>query len=489
MKKRLHFWKPLALPLLAKARVIEIYHASKLFYAANFYPIPPDIERDIMNAFMDYITFPKNGNVRQVSKMEMEKLRENGGLKLINITLKAQTPKVHWLIRLITDENLSTHLELFNSLIGVQKGQLKGQDIIFADNSYVKRILKTSNSFYKEALDGITKLIRGKHYTDVKDENVFYNPIFTTSVENEVHEETIRPFQGNRALTAIKTYGDLLSAENTIQCPRLKAAIHRKIQSIHNIRPPEEENLIYTAKGGKEYTFRRTDKEATQYIIYRELIQAQSGEHVSQTKWVDKDKGRLTEAINWDKVWESVHQSFYTEETKSTIWEQIHLNFYTTYKYNKWHKTMHPCPLCRKIPEDVYHILFDCKFTKVMWKRLDKTLLRIIPRQVTNTEKAFGIHPRRKKETFATVLRNWLTFSLRHLILLEERKAYHIPNYHLQSMEKFFLKFNIKMQQELKIKKLQYDHRKVPDKFEKIVTINRAIASKENGSYVWKDIM
>ena len=349
--------------------------------------------------------------------------------------------------------------------------------------------MKTSNSFYKEALDGITKLIRGKHYTDVKDENVFYNPIFTTSVENEVHEETIRPFQGNRALTATKTYGDLLSAENTIQCPRLKAAIHRKIQSIHNIRPPEEENLIYTAKGGKEYTFRRTDKEATQYIIYRELIQAQSGEHVSQTKWVDKDKGRLTEAINWDKVWESVHQSFYTEETKSTIWEKIHLNFYTTYKYNKWHKTMLPCPLCRKIPEDVYHILFDCKFTKVMWKRLDKTLLRIIPRQVTNTEKAFGIHPRGKKETFATVLRNWLTFSLRHLILLEERKAYHIPNYHLQSMEKFFLKFNIKMQQELKIKKLQYDHRKVPDKFEKIVTINRAIASKENGSYVWKDIM
>ena len=35
MQRRLNFWKPLALPLLGKSRVIEIYHASKLFYASN----------------------------------------------------------------------------------------------------------------------------------------------------------------------------------------------------------------------------------------------------------------------------------------------------------------------------------------------------------------------------------------------------------------------------------------------------------------------
>ena len=99
---------------------------------------------------MDYITFPKKGKIPQVSKMEMEKLRVDGGLKLINISLKSLTPKVHWLIRLITDETLKVHLHLFNSLMGVQKGQLRGQDIIFAENSYVTRTLKTRNSFYKE---------------------------------------------------------------------------------------------------------------------------------------------------------------------------------------------------------------------------------------------------------------------------------------------------------------------------------------------------
>ena len=489
MKKRLHFWKPLALPILAKARVIEIFHASKLFYACNFYQIPTHIEEDVSNAFMDYITFPKRGNIPQTSKMEMQKLRTEGGLKLINITLKSQTPKVHWLMRLITDENLGAHLELFNSLIGVMSGQLRGQDIIFAENSYVKRNLKTNNLFYKEALDGITKLICRKHYSDVENENVFYNPVFTTEVDNEVHEATIKPFQGNSTLSRIRTYGELLAAETSILCPRQRAAVRRKIQTISNIRVSEEENLIYTIKGGKQYTFRRTYKEATQYIIYGELIQAQSGNHSYLEKWARKDEGNLPGPINWDKVWESVHNSFYTEEVKSTIWEQIHLNFYTTYTYNKWHKSLQPCPLCNKIPDDIFHIFFDCKFVKVMWRRLESILFKIIPVKVTNSEKALGLQPRRKNERNATILRNWVTFSLRHLIMLEERRAYYIPDYHRQSMEKFFLKFNSKAIEELKTKKLQYEHRDALHKFQQIVTTNNAIATAENREYSWKEIM
>ena len=149
LKKRLHFWKPLQLPILAKARVIEIFHASKFFYAATFYPIPSNVEKDISKAFIDYINFPKKVKEPLVSKMEMEKLRVDGGLKLINISLKARTPKVHWLIRLVTDETLKVHLHIFNSLIGIQKGHLRGQDIIFAENSYVTRILKTENTFIR----------------------------------------------------------------------------------------------------------------------------------------------------------------------------------------------------------------------------------------------------------------------------------------------------------------------------------------------------
>ena len=489
LKKRLHFWKPLELPILAKARVIEIFHASKLFYASNFYPIPSNIEKEISEAFMDYITFPKKGKIPQVSKMEMEKLRIDGGLKLINISLKSQTPKVHWLIRLVTDEALKVHLHLFNSLIGVQKGQLLGQDIIFAENFYVTRILKTENTFYKEALQGITKLNVRKHYTNINDENIFYNPIFTTTVDNEVHEYTIKPFEGSSILSQIKTYGDLLAAENTVQNRKLKAAVRRKINLIHNISPSEDANVIYATKEGKRYTFKPSFKHATQNFIYADLIQLQSKDHEYQVKWVTVGEGELPGRIDWDKVWESIHVQFHTENIKSTIWEQIHLHFYTTYNYNVWKKEMKPCPLCNKIPDDVFHIIKECRFTKTVWKRIERVIFKIIPRRVTDSEMALGLQPRRKKETNATILRNWVTFFLRHLIMLEERKAFKIKDYHLQSMEKFFRKFNFKAQEELKLKKLQYDYRNLTEKFKNIVMINNAVATLNDGKFVWLDIM
>ena len=487
MKRRLHFWKPLSLPLLAKARVIEIYHASKLFYASNFYAIPPDIEKDISDAFLDYITFPKKGVGTQVSRKEMEKLRLDGGLKLVNISVKSVTPKVHWLMRLITDENLKVQLSLFNSLIGTQVGGLKGQDLIFTENSYIKRRLRTNNRFYREALDGITSLSVGKHYLNLQDENVFFNPIFTTTVDDEVHESTITPFRGNKVLTTITTYGQLLAAENSAQFGKLRSVIRKKLQSINHIREKEEAHLIYTLKGGEKYTFGPSKKTATQYIIYGELILAQSRDHLYQTKWVLPDEGGLCESIDWDKVWVSIHDSFYTEELKSSIWEQIHLNFYTTYNYNKWHNSLNPCPLCNKIPDDIFHIFFDCKFTKTMWKRIEKKLMKITPIPITNSEKALGLHTNSRKN--AIVLRNWVTFTMRHLILAEERKAFYIKNYHQCSVEKFFAKFNYKAQEELRTKELMHVHRGTSDKFVAWVTTNSVIASVSNGTLTFNDIM
>ena len=126
-----------------------------------------------------------------------------------------------------------------------------GQDIIFTEHSYVTRSLKTRNTFYKEALHGITQLNIGKHYSDINNENVFFNPIFTTTVENEVHEYTLKPFEGSRILSKIKTYGDLLAAENTVQSQKSKAAVRRKINLIHNIRRSDDLNFICTTKGGK----------------------------------------------------------------------------------------------------------------------------------------------------------------------------------------------------------------------------------------------
>ena len=56
-------------------------------------------------------------------------------------------------------------------------------------------------------------------------------------------------------------------------------------------------------------------------------------------------------------------------------------------------------------------------------------------------------------------------------------------------MEKFFNKFNFLAHEELRIKKLQYDHQNQSAKFEKIATINKAIATFNDGEFTWLDIM
>ena len=481
MLKKLHFWKPLRLPLLAKARVIEIYIASKLWYAANFYPIPLSLTNEIDRAFLDYINFPRETN--NVSRVEMEKLRERGGIKLINTQLKSMTPKVHWLIRLITDDNLKFQRSLFNSIIGIQKGNLTGEDLIFVEPSYIQNHLILSNTFYREAFSGMSKLNTWKHFADIHNEHLFFNRIFTTTVDDEVHEKTLRPFFGNHALTGIHTYGDLLNAEKTPLAPRLLAVIRRKISSITHIRDSSPlSSSVRTWSDGTDHPLLAV----TQKLIYSELILLKSRDHFSATKW---NLDRLCSHIDWDCVWDSLHQQFFTEEIKSTVWDQIHLNYYTTYNYNKWHNELNPCPLCRKIPEDVFHIILDCSFVKVMWKRIEKTILQILPVPPSEHEKAFGIQPSCKDERDPTILRNWVTFSMRHYIMLEERRAFYRNGSSPQTIPKFFTRFNKYAQEELHLKKLLFDHRGLPKRFEDIVTTNNAVAFLADNQYVWVDIM
>ena len=177
----------------------------------------------------------------------------------------------------------------------------------------------------------------------------------------------------------------------------------------------------------------------------------------------------------WPKIWENIHNQFFTEEIKSTVWSQIHLNFYTTYNYNKWHNTLNPCPLCNKIPESIYHIILYCNFTVNAWYKLEKTLHSVLPKSISSFEQASGRQPATKREEPATILRNWITFSLRHHIMKEERKAYYRGNYKNQNIDIFLKQFQYTLHQELQIKFRQYKARGLLSIFEKIALVGNVL--------------
>ena len=108
IKKSMNYWKQFNLCKLAKARVIEIFHASKLWYASKFYNIPNNIQKQLQQAMFDYINFPKK--TVTISQQEAIKLRKDGGAKLVVIQCKTQAYKIKLLMELTTSTQLQTQL-------------------------------------------------------------------------------------------------------------------------------------------------------------------------------------------------------------------------------------------------------------------------------------------------------------------------------------------------------------------------------------------
>ena len=143
LTQKLNYWKQFKLTQIGKARVIDIFLASKLIFATKFYVIPANIQKGIQKSIFDFINFPNK--VITISQHEMWKTKTQGGIKLMNIKIKSETAKAKWLIDIVTNEHLKLNLNIFTRLIGQQKGNISGKDLLFLETSYFK---KTGSTFY-----------------------------------------------------------------------------------------------------------------------------------------------------------------------------------------------------------------------------------------------------------------------------------------------------------------------------------------------------
>ena len=420
--KRFHYWKSFKLSTIGKARNIEIFIASTLVYAIKFYTIPEKTEKYIQNEIFNFANYPQKG--KTIAQQEMWRLKENGGIKLPNIRIKSQISKVKWLIELVTSPEMKPHLSIFTKLIGPQKGNISGRDLIFLSRSYMNRQLKTQNTFYKEALLAISKLEIYKGIQNVAqwdNEHLFYNSLFSLKTNPDKTIPINRYFEQGKYYT----FGQFLD-EKTKQARNQE--YDRKVTELcdqvsFQINVKKEDHL--TLNNGEEVKF----KLITHKTLYEDALSKIPGFHHSQIKWFDQ----LQQVIVWDDVWYTVHNYLNTYKTTSLIWQQIHLNFYTQYSYNKWHQVRNPCPLCGQIPQNIFHIILDCNIVNKIWTELEPLLIKLHPTPVSDTEKAFGIvikkpvnqHYNRPSKDFAIHVRNWLTYLMRKNVLKVERQSHY----------------------------------------------------------------
>ena len=446
MNKTLNYWKPFRLNKFAKARVIEIFHASKLWYAANFYPIPADILKRLSDDMWSFINYPSNKIT--VARATAIKLRCDGGLKLVDIQTKSVASKVHWLMELVSDQSLKINLKVATLLLGMQKGDIKGKDLFFTPTFYVQLHLKTSSCFYKEAIKGLSMLETRKKICHNSTEHLFYNQAIRVRETNKV-----LIFQNNANIDTTKLAPILEAYENMIHgCPftRRYSNLYTRLD-LRLLANTKDYLLIID---NKSHAFQTVPLK----LLYTSLLQLKPSykDHCSRAKWQELSLIPL----DWQKIWQTVHNTLASECTKSAIWEQLHLNFYTQYNFNKWHSAALPCSFCTKLPEDVFHVILNCPFVKVLWNDLHPLLERIHAAPITEYEMAFGLFG----TTPPILLRNWLTFILRELVEKQEKRAYYNPGV-CQNLRQFKIVYNQRVEKFLHRALLIYESNGDVEKF------------------------
>ena len=411
IEKSISFWKQFYLSKLAKARIIEIFHASRLWYAAKFYCIPPPLTKHLQQLFNDYINFPFQRHT--VAEAELFKLRSDGGLKLINITLKSQASKVMWLKDLILKPSLHLQLALVTRLLGTQRGQKSGLELFFVPHSYAQRMLKLNAPFYTEAIVAFSALDLQQHIPTAEalgQQNIHYNRVFT-----DVDHKPI-PITPRSDTAGHLHYHDFLreNFKRSMHEPydRPMHSVYAKIAHVTNNL---KEHAVITTTKGYLSLFNLTEG-----LLYHEFLVSIYRAHHSSTRW----SLYFPTPLDWAKVWANCHNLLATDTTKTVIWEQLHLNFFTQYCHNKGHGTSDVCPLCHTLPHDRRHIILSCPFTLQLFHDLEPYLNLIHPSAVTEYEMAFGING----STPSIILRNWLTFKLRQCIGRQEMVACNHPN-------------------------------------------------------------
>ena len=457
LKISMDYWKPLKLSKLAKARVIEIFHASKLWYAATFYSIPPVILKQIQQSVFNYINFPFKKVT--IAQDECKKLREHGGLKLIDIDLKSKASKVQYLINLCIRDELSLNKKVFSHLLGTQMYDICGTDLFFLPFSFARqRNLRTNSSFYFEAIKTITLLDLRKRSENIAEEHLYFNRLI------KIGDKHVRPLQTKRPeMTKLQT---LLTEHENRTAGR---DFDRYLVQIYDrliITDTSSLSSHTVSIDNKELPF----EQITTKLLYTTLLLNSYKPHHSLQKWEQKLNGE----IDWNSVWKRIQNKLAFEGTKSAVLEQIHLNFYTQYNFNKWHNKKEDCRLCGQQPQDVYHIILDCKFSSVLWKDLHPALDEIHKVNITTEEMVFGL----KGNTPPVLLRNFLTFVLREVITHMELKAYYEHDFQT-NLEDAKLTYNKKINDYIQMIFDSYKYNDRPDLFDRYFCANDSLVEKE----------
>ena len=397
------FWKPRKLSLIGRVHVVNIFILSRLWYRTEIFLIPIHILKELEKYIIDFVWA---GKKHEVDKNILYANLEHGGLKLTNIPNKVSSQGIVWLSKLSTMEKNCFTRVLSEEQIGSFEGDYFGLDFLKTNSKC--HMIKSKDSFYEEVIKAKQKFIMEfipSKYNQLVEEHIFGNP--------RIVDSNGYPYKPMKDLIRLGIFRvrDLSFKSGTKKFNKKVfnaiREIRKHVPSQLNLPNTGSENPLKTQLGKKLIPFQNLNLKD----IYSELQSQEKINEAYRAKW---EQILNCTSLDWNKIWNNIHQSIVSADVKSIIYSQIHLGYFSEYRLVKNRSIQSAtCKLCSEPLTELHHEIINCK---VLLKVIDsfKTLISKLGRTETlsQQELAFGTLANSNKEQ----LRNFIVFIIRSIV-------------------------------------------------------------------------
>ena len=467
IKLKMTYWKSKYIPLKSRVQVLNTFILAKLWYCLECQDCALDVKKDLDRLISDFIW----NDIHQRELDVLYRKFEDGGLNLQDPLTKRDTLRIMWLSDVLQSDPGSIERFLVNSLMSCHP-KVKGLKAL-SSTIHEKNI---SNDFYKNALKSFRMLKANfipKDINSIRRDWIYDNTLLVNDQGD--------PFKAPRRFPpyAPEFFCDLPVTNN----PREFKNIFKTLIPSINLSFMK---LIYSDNGKDEYQFQSAQKSLSLYKasfkdIYNTLL---ADKKESTSIWVEKWNDSTHMGVDeWVYIWKNVHCNMLSPKVQSSAWETIHRNYMCSYFASVAFNESPMCKLCGKEELTRTHIFLDCNIILNIYDHFLSFTSRLVDiHHVNLLERAFGLKIDNPDNNSS--LRNFINFSIRHIIFRNRNRKFGDPNTTTQKMIKKIGNF---IQSELYTKfKLACINNKI-DKFKELFLVDNILGRIESNALVLVD--
>ena len=402
IKRKGTFWKPRKISLIGRVQVVNTFLLSRLWYRTEIFSIPPPILKELDKYLLDFVWAGKKHEVhKDLLRADLEK----GGLKLTNIQNKIAAQRMVWLTKLCNMEVLSFTRVIAEQLLGSFEGDYHGLDFIKINPGFFS--LKTEDIFYDEVIKTTKKFefdFTILSEAQLMEEHVFGNP--------KILDRNGMPYKPFKELTNLKIF-----RVRDLTFRKGEAGFNRKVfDAINEIKKhlPSLANQTYIGNAIPcTISLKKQWKPFPKIKLKDFYVELQAKEKLTKSyenKW---ETALNNKDIDWSQVWNNLHMTKISLQTKSAIYSQIHLGFFSEYiSVKNGTLPFANCKLCGELITAHYHEILHCKILALALNHFMPLFNRLYQNPLTKSEQVFGIIASNKEEQ----LINFVVFTIRSVV-------------------------------------------------------------------------